>query len=135
MIQTQVTNSATSPSLPVTSPPPPPPLPPHQSSTPQTLVKTTTVQTCSPNQVVQPYATYLPTSEPYSQSVYQPSTAQQTVMMAPHPTQGQPPVQNNGQGDVIFNQNPLYANYAVPVQQGHVPQPVRFNFNFRACDT
>ncbi|XP_033216075.1 R3H domain-containing protein 1 isoform X2 [Belonocnema kinseyi] len=124
--QTQVTNSATSPSLPVASPPPPPPppLPPQQSAAPQTLVKTTTVQACGHNQVVQPYTTFLPTSEPYSQSVYQASTAQQTVMMAPHPTQAPPTLQNSGQGDVIFNQNhPLYANYAVPVQQGHVPQP------------
>lgn len=115
-------NSATSPSLPVT-PPPPPPLPPQHSSSPsQTLVKTSTVQSCGHNQFVQPYVTYMPTSEPNSQSIYQASTAQPTVMMAPH--QGQPAVQNSGQGDVMFNQNPLYANYAVPVQQGPLPQPV-----------
>ena len=74
--------------------------------------------------MVQSYSTYLPTSEPYSQSVYQASTAQQTVLIAPHPTQGQHAIQNSGQGDVIFNQNPLYANYAVPVQQGPVSQSV-----------
>ncbi|XP_051172689.1 R3H domain-containing protein 1 isoform X1 [Leptopilina boulardi] len=122
--QTQVMNSATSPSLPVSPPPAPPPLPPlqHGNSTSQTLVKTTsTVQSCGHNQFVQPYVTYLPTSEPNSQSIYQASTTQPTVMMTPH--QGQPAVQNSGQGDVIFNQNPLYANYAVPVQQGPLPQP------------
>ncbi|KZC05805.1 R3H domain-containing protein 1 [Dufourea novaeangliae] len=143
---THVTNTATSPSLPFTPPPPqqnlplqqqqlPPPqqqLPPPQQQQQQqqqqyqpqqqTLVKSSpTVQAYNHNQTAQPYAAYIPTSEPYNQGVYQPPVGQQTVMMAPHPSQGQPNVQNNGQGDV-FNQNSVYANYAVPVQQGPVSQ-------------
>lgn len=138
----QVTNTATSPSLPFTppSPPPPPlslsqnlPIPqqhqqqqlqlqqsqPHQ----QNLVKSSsTMQTCSHNQTAQPYATYVPTSEPYNQGVYPPPVGQPTVMMAPHPTQGQASMQSSGQGDVLFNQNQVYANYAVPMHQGPVPQ-------------
>jgi len=47
---------------------------------------------------------------------------QPTVMMAPHPTQGQASMQNGGQGDVVFNQSQVYANYAVPVHQGPIPQ-------------
>lgn len=70
----------------------------------------------------QPYATYIPTSEPYNQGVYPPPMGQPTVMMAPHPTQGQAGVQNGGQGDVVFNQNQVYTNYAVPVHQGPIPQ-------------
>ncbi|XP_032669191.1 R3H domain-containing protein 1-like isoform X4 [Odontomachus brunneus] len=140
---TQVTNTATSPSLPFTPPPPPPPPPPQNPPIPQqqpqqqqqqqqqqqppppppqpqqSLVKSSpTVQTCSHNQTAQPYATYVPTSEPYNQGVYPPPMGQPTVMMAPHPTQGQASVQNGGQGDVLFNQNQLYANYAVPMHQG-----------------
>jgi len=142
---TQVTSTATSPSLPFT-PPPPPPLPSvsqnppipqqqmqqqqqqqqqqqmqQQQSIPQqqNLVKAT-IQTCShTNQTAQqPYATYVPTSEPYNQGVYPPPMGQPTVMMAPHPTQGQA----SSQGDVVFNQNQLYANYAMPVHQGPIPQ-------------
>ncbi|KAG7210327.1 hypothetical protein KM043_011865 [Ampulex compressa] len=119
-----LTNSATSPSLPFTPPPPPPP--PQQQQNPlggqqQSLVKST-VQTCAHNQTAQPYQSYVPTSEPYSQGVYQPPVAQQTVMMAPHPGQGQVGVQNGAQGEVVFNHNPVYANYGVPVQQAAVPQ-------------
>lgn len=147
---TQVTNTATSPSLPITPPPPPPPPPlpsipqnppipqqqvqqqqqqqqqmqqqqMQQQQQQQSLVKSsTTIQTCShTNQTAQqPYATYVPTSETYNQGVYPPPMGQPTVMMAPHPTQGQA----NSQGDVIFNQNQLYANYAVPMHQGPIPQ-------------
>lgn len=143
---TQVTNTATSPSLPFTPPPPPPPPPPPQNPPipqqqqqqpppqqqqqplqpqpqQQNLVKSSsTVQMCSHNQTAQPYATYVPTSEPYNQGVYPPPMGQPTVMMAPHPTQGQASMQNGGQGDVLFNQNQVYANYAMPVHQGPVPQ-------------
>lgn len=70
----------------------------------------------------QPYATYVPTSEPYNQGVYPPPMGQPTVMMAPHPTQSQASMQNGGQGDVVFNQNQVYTNYAVPVHQGPIPQ-------------
>ncbi|XP_076293139.1 uncharacterized protein LOC143215156 isoform X3 [Lasioglossum baleicum] len=88
----------------------------------QTLVKSlSTMQSCNHNQTAQPYTTYIPTSESYNPGVYPTPVGQQTVMMAPHPNQGQPNVQNNGQGDV-FNQNSVYANYAVPVQQGPVSQ-------------
>ncbi|XP_050593054.1 R3H domain-containing protein 1-like isoform X2 [Bombus affinis] len=131
---THVTNSATSPSLPFTPPPqqnpgslqqPQQPQQQQQQQQPQqqqTLVKSSsTVQICNHNQTAQPYTTYVPTSEPYNQGVYPPSVGQQTVMMAPHPSQNQANVQNNGQGDV-FNQNSVYANYAVPVQQGPVSQ-------------
>lgn len=133
---THVTNSATSPSLPFTPPPQQNPgsLQQPQQQQPQqqqqqqqpqqqqTLVKSSsTVQICNHNQTAQPYTTYVPTSEPYNQGVYPPSVGQQTVMMAPHPSQNQANVQNNGQGDV-FNQNSVYANYAVPVQQGPVSQ-------------
>lgn len=148
-VPAQVTNTATSPSLPFTPPPPPPPPlqnppipqqpqqqqqqqqqppppappPPQQPQPQQSLVKSSpTVQTCSHNQTAQPYATYVPTSEPYNQGVYPPPVGQPTVMMAPHPTQGQASVQNGGQGDVLYNQNQIYANYAVPVHQGPVPQ-------------
>jgi len=148
----QVTSTATSPSLPFTPPPPPPPPPlPSVSQNPsipqpqmqqqpipqqqqqqqqmqqqqpipqqQNLVKSATIQTCShTNQTAQqPYATYVPTSEPYNQGVYPPPMGQATVMMAPHPTQGQA----SSQGDVVFNQNQLYANYAMPVHQGPIPQ-------------
>jgi len=150
----QVTNTATSPSLPFT-PPPPPPLPPPTSapqnppipqqqqqqtqqqqpqSQPQpqsqmqpqqqSLVKpsTTLPMFSHTNQTAQPYATYVPTSEPYNQGVYPPPMGQPTVMMAPHPTQGQASVQNGGQGDIVFNQNQVYPNYAVPVHQGPIPQ-------------
>lgn len=129
---THVTNSATSPSLPFTPPPRdnPGPLrqqqqqPQPQPQQQQTLVKSSsTVQTCNHNQAAQTYATYVPTSEPFNQGVYPPPhVGQQTVMMAPHPSQSQTNVQNNGQNDV-FNQNSVYANYApVPVQQGPVSQ-------------
>jgi len=142
----QVTSTATSPSLPFTPPPPPPPPPPlpsisqnppipqqqqqqqqqqqiqQQQPIPQqqNLVKSATIQTCShTNQTAQqPYATYVPTSEPYNQGVYPPPMGQATVMMAPHPTQGQA----SSQGDVVFNQNQLYANYAMPIHQGPIPQ-------------
>lgn len=165
----QVTNTATSPSLPFTPPPPPPPPPPptsasqnppipqqqhqqaqqqqHQQVQPQpqpqpqpqqqqqqlqtqpqpqqqqSLVKSSTLPMFSHiNQTAQqPYATYVPTSEPYNQGVYPPPMGQPTVMMAPHPTQGQASVQNGGQGDVVFNHNQVYSNYAVPVQ-GPIPQ-------------
>ncbi|XP_048268242.1 R3H domain-containing protein 2 isoform X3 [Bombus terrestris] len=130
---THVTNSATSPSLPFTPPPQQNPgslqqpqqqqqQQQQQPQQQQTLVKSSsTVQICNHNQTAQPYTTYVPTSEPYNQGVYPPSVGQQTVMMAPHPSQNQANVQNNGQGDV-FNQNSVYANYAVPVQQGPVSQ-------------
>ncbi|CAL7933211.1 unnamed protein product [Xylocopa violacea] len=122
---THVTNSATSPSLPFTPPPQQnlgPPQQQHQPQQQQTLVKpSSTVQTCNHNQTAQPYTTYVPTSESYNQSVYPTSVGQQAVMMAHHPSQGQANVQNSGQGDV-FNQNSVYANYAVPMQQGPVSQ-------------
>lgn len=127
---THVTNSATSPSLPFTPPPRDNPGPLRQQQQQpqpqqqQTLVKSSsTVQTCNHNQAAQTYATYVPTSEPFNQGVYPPPhVGQQTVMMAPHPSQSQTNVQNNGQNDV-FNQNSVYANYAaVPVQQGPVSQ-------------
>ena len=141
---TQVTNTATSPSLPFTPPPPPPPpLPPsapqnppilqqaqqqHLQSQPhpqqQSLVKSSTTLPIfnHTNQTAQqPYATYVPTSEPYNQGVYPPPMGQPTVMMASHPTQSQASVQNGGQGDV-FNQNQVYTNYAVPVHQGPISQ-------------
>lgn len=162
----QVTNSATSPSLPFTPPPPPPPPPPANSAAQnppipqqqqqqvqqqqpqpqpqppppppppqpqqqpqvqpqqQSLVKSSTTlpMFSHTNQTAQqPYATYVPTSEPYNQGVYPPPMGQPTVMMAPHPTQGQASMQNGGQGDV-FNQNHVYTNYAVPVHQGQIPQ-------------
>ncbi|XP_016838556.1 cAMP-regulated phosphoprotein 21 isoform X2 [Nasonia vitripennis] len=102
--------------------PQPQPQPSQQSAAPQQqpLVRAVAVQPCNHGQPVQPYATYLPTSEPYSQGVYPPAVAQQTVMMAPHPVHGQPPVQNTGQDDV-FNQNHVYANYTLPVQQPPLP--------------
>ncbi|XP_077263442.1 uncharacterized protein LOC143898113 isoform X1 [Temnothorax americanus] len=169
----QVTNTATSPSLPFTPPPPPPPPPPptsapqnlpipqqqqahqqqahqqqahqqqahqlqaqQQQSQPQpqqqqqtqpqqSLVKSspTLPMFSHTNQTAQqPYATYVPTSEPYNQGVYPPPMGQPTVMMAPHPTQGQASMQNGGQGDVVFNQNQVYTNYAVPMHQGPIPQ-------------
>ncbi|KAL0107091.1 hypothetical protein PUN28_015556 [Cardiocondyla obscurior] len=155
----QVTNTATSPSLPFTPPPPPPPVPPsstlqnppipqhqpqpqlqpqlqpqsqqQQQTQPQlqqqSLVKTSTTlpMFSHTNQTAQqPYATYVPTSEPYNQGVYPPPMGQPAVMMAPHPThQGQPSVQNSGgQGDVVFNQNHVYTNYAVPMHQGPIAQ-------------
>lgn len=142
----QVTNTATSPSLPFTPPPPPPPpLPPasapqnppilqHQAQQQQlqsqlhpqqqSLVKSSTTLPIFNhiNQTAQqPYATYVPTSEPYNQGVYPPPMGQPTVMMASHPTQSQASVQNGGQGDV-FNQNQVYTNYAVPVHQGPISQ-------------
>ncbi|XP_031773147.1 cAMP-regulated phosphoprotein 21-like isoform X3 [Apis florea] len=126
---THVTNSATSPSLPYTPPPRENgggPLLRQQQQ--QTLVKSSsTVQTCNHSQAAQTYATYVPTSEPFNQQqgVYQPppSVGQQTVMMAPHPSQSQTSVQSNGQSHDAFNQNSVYANYAVPaVQQGPVSQ-------------
>lgn len=159
----QVTNTATSPSLPFTPPPPPPPPPsstsasqnpsisqqqqqqqqqvqqqqpqpqpqqqqqtqPQPQQQQQSLVKSSTIlpMFSHTNQTAQqPYATYIPTSEPYNQGVYPPPMGQPTVMMAPHPTQGQAGVQNGGQGDVVFNQNQVYTNYAVPVHQGPIPQ-------------
>ncbi|TGZ57420.1 R3H domain-containing protein 1 [Temnothorax longispinosus] len=36
--------------------------------------------------------------------------------------QGQASMQNGGQGDVVFNQNQVYTNYAVPMHQGPIPQ-------------
>ncbi|KYN11654.1 R3H domain-containing protein 1 [Trachymyrmex cornetzi] len=142
----QVTNTATSPSLPFTPPPPPPPpLPPTsvpqnlpilqqqvQQQQPQSqphpqqqsLVKSSTTLPIfnHTNQTAQqPYATYVPTSEPYNQGVYPPPMGQPTVMMASHPTQSQASVQNGGQGDV-FNQNQVYTNYAVPMHQGPISQ-------------
>lgn len=157
----QVTNTATSPSLPFTPPPPPPPPPPPTSASQnppipqqqqqqaqqqqpqpqpqpqpqqpqqtqpqqqqQSLVKSSTTlpMFSQPNQPAQqPYATYVPTSEPYNQGVYPPPMGQPTVMMAPHPTQGQAGMQNGGQGDVVFNQNQVYTNYAVSMQ-GPIPQ-------------
>lgn len=127
---THVTNSATSPSLPYTPPPRENggPLLRQQQQQQQTLVKSSsTVQTCNHSQAAQTYATYVPTSEPFNQQqgVYQPSPSvgQQTVMMAPHPSQSQTSVQSNGQSHDAFNQNSVYANYAVPaVQQGPVSQ-------------
>ncbi|XP_036150276.1 cAMP-regulated phosphoprotein 21-like, partial [Monomorium pharaonis] len=160
----QVTNTATSPSLPFTPPPPSLPLststpqnpsipqqqhhhhhhhhqqqqqqqqqqqaqqqqpPPPTQTQPQqqSLVKSSTTlpMFSHTNQTAQQsYATYVPTSEPYNQGVYPPPMGQPTVMMAPHPTQGQA-VQNGGQGDV-FNQNQVYTNYAVPMHQGPIPQ-------------
>ncbi|XP_036143756.1 trithorax group protein osa [Monomorium pharaonis] len=100
-------------------PPPPTQTQPQQ----QSLVKSSTTLPIfsHTNQTAQQsYATYVPTSEPYNQGVYPPPMGQPTVMMAPHPTQGQA-VQNGGQGDV-FNQNQVYTNYAVPMHQGPIPQ-------------
>ena len=143
---THVTNSATSPSLPFTPspipqlqaessqpssllpplihqpPPPPPPLPPpvQQQSHQQPAATTVTVQSCN-HQSTQQYTTYVPaTSESFGQNIYAPCTGQPTVMMA-HPPQGQPQLQNTSQEDPIYNQNPIYGNYSVPVQP-QIPQ-------------
>ncbi|XP_020283398.1 cAMP-regulated phosphoprotein 21 isoform X2 [Pseudomyrmex gracilis] len=145
--EAQVTNTATSPSLPFTPPPPPPPpsapvlqnpsipqqqqqsqqqlqpqpqLQPQSQPQQQNLVKSsTTAQTYShTNQTAQSYATYVPTSEQFNHGVYPPPMGQPTVMMAP---QGQASLQNGGQGDV-FNHNQVYANYAVSMPQGPIPQ-------------
>ena len=156
---TQVTNTATSPSLPFTPspvpqappphiqsssppsllqppliqhpqslplpPPPPPPLPPPQQHPQhqQPLVRTVTVQSCSHSQASQQYATYVPTTtESYGQNVYTHGTGQQTLIMT-HPSQGQPPLHSASQEEPVFNQNPVYGNYTVPMQQQPVPQP------------
>ncbi|XP_015602787.1 cAMP-regulated phosphoprotein 21 isoform X2 [Cephus cinctus] len=127
---TQLTNSATSPSLPFTPPPavPPPPMPmsmsaPPQNSQPQPLVKCSTVQEYAHGQPGQPYTSYIPTSESYNQGVYPSTMAQPTVMMTQHPNQGQSTVQSNGQAEVVYSQNTVYTNYAVPMQQGTIQQP------------
>ncbi|KAJ8679575.1 hypothetical protein QAD02_015362 [Eretmocerus hayati] len=101
--------------------PPQGPPPMHPSAAPTSVPGS---QPCGHGQPVQPYATYIPTSEPFSQGVYPASVGQQTVMMAPHPGQVQQPnVQAAPGQDEIFGQNPAYANYAMPVQPPPLPAP------------
>lgn len=122
-------NSATSPSLPYSPPPSSAPIQTQapmvqqpQSSPPiQPLVKSATVPPCGHNQSPTQYPSYLPTSEAY-QGAYSAAMAQPTVMMASHPTTQGQPMQASAQGDVVYNQNPVYANYTVPQMQGPVPQ-------------
>jgi hypothetical protein len=86
----------------------------------QSLIKAVTIQSCNHSPVIQTYGTCLPTSEPYSQSVYQHNVTQKTMMSNPYSVQGSPNLLKNRKD--AYNQNHIYANYMIPMQHPSITQ-------------